>query len=127
MVYRSVKMALLLWGLGVLVASCAPIRSTSAVSSANDGLFKARLAGVDKLQEGEKYITPAQFQYLLAQIYVDKAKEFEGFSKFHAAEQYATQAAELARDSVNNKKEEERRKYRRQQIKAGKVFKKGEQ
>jgi len=102
--------------------ACAPIRATSAISQAKDNMFKARLAGADKVKGGEKYITAAQYEYQLAHHYLEKSKELQGFSKFEAAEFYALQAAELSKNAAKERNEEERRIIRRQQIRAGKVF-----
>ncbi len=104
------------------LGACAPIRATSAISQAKDNMFKARLAGAQEVKTGEKYITPAQYEYQLAHHYLEKSKELQGFSKFEAAEFYALQAAELSKNAAKNKTEEERRIIRRQQIRAGKVF-----
>lgn len=107
----------------MLTNACGPIRATSATSSAKDHLFKAELAGADKLTKGEKYITPAQYEYQLARMYLEKSKELQGFAKYDAAFFYSTEAADLGKKAVEHKSEEERRKIRRQQIRAGKVFK----
>jgi hypothetical protein len=108
----------------VLGASCGPIRAATATSDAKDELFKAELAGAHQIVKGEKYITPAQFEYHLAYLYLEKSKELQGFAKYDAAYFYATKAAELGKDAVKNKAEEERRKIRRQQIRSGQVFNK---
>ena len=106
------------------LASCAPIRATSAISKAKKAQFKARLAKAHIINEGEKYITPAQYEYQLANFYLEKAKELQGFSKFEASEFYALEAVELSQSAIEHKQEEKRRKIRRRQIKAGKVFQK---
>jgi hypothetical protein len=118
----KLTLAAALWLL-VLANGCGPIRATSATSGAKDHLFKAELAGADKLTQGEKYITPAQYEYQLAMLYIEKSKELQGFAKYDAAFFYSTEAADLGKKAVEHKSEEERRKIRRQQIRAGKVFK----
>lgn len=122
-----------LWKIGaflVLVllgaSSCGPIQALTATSRAKDSLYKARLADAHVLAPDGRYVTPAQYQYQLAVLYLEKSKELQGFSKFQAAEHYAAQAAALGKKSVTGREEEERRKIRRQQIKAGQVFKKSE-
>jgi hypothetical protein len=107
-------------------ASCGPIQALTATSRAKDSLYKARLADAHVLVPDGRYITPAQYQYQLALLYLEKSKELQGFSKFQAAQRYAAQAASLGKKAIENREEEERRKIRRQQIKSGQVFKKGE-
>ncbi|MBM4353804.1 MAG: hypothetical protein FJ109_08405 [Deltaproteobacteria bacterium] len=107
-------------------ASCGPIQALTATSRGKESLYKARLADAHVLVPDGRYITPAQYQYQLAVLYLEKSKELQGFSKFQAAERYGAQAAALGKKSIANREEEERRKIRRQQIKAGQIFKKGE-
>ncbi len=120
------KLSLFLVLVVVAAASCGPIQALTATSRAKDSLYKAKLADAHVLVADGRYITPAQYQYQLAVLYVEKAKELQGFSKFQAAQRYAAQAAALGKKSVTYREEEERRKIRRQQIKAGQIFKKGE-
>jgi len=106
------------------LAACGPIRATTAAATARDDLFKAQLAGADQVKPGERFITPSRYEYQLAYLYLEKAKELQGFAKYDAAYFYAERAAALSRSAVKNRSEEERRKTRREQIKAGAVFNK---
>jgi len=106
----------------LLAASCGPIRAVTSTAQAQDAVLRAELAGAHELNKGEKYITQAQFEYQLAALYLEKSKELQGFAKFDAADFYASRASELGTSSVKNKAEEERRRIRRAQIKAGKIF-----
>jgi len=105
-----------------LLASCGPINAVVATSQANDNLYKAQLARAHELKPGQKYITPAQYEYLLALLFVDKSKELQGFAKYQSAEEFSEKAAALAEAAIKNMGEQERRKIRRKQIRAGKVY-----
>jgi hypothetical protein len=103
-------------------AACAPIQTTVATNRAKDNMYKAGLADADDLKPGEKYITPAQYEYQLAYLYLEKSKELQGFSKFDAATFYASRAATLSAKAREHKGDEERRKIRRQQIRSGQII-----
>ncbi len=106
----------------VAVGACGPIQATTGISLANKNLFEARLAKADVLVTGQKYITPAQYEYQLAQLYLEKSKELEGFAKFEHAAFYAKLAADLGLRSVDHKTEEARRQERRDRIRKGEVL-----
>jgi len=123
---KGVWLLLSLIGLGLLLfaGACGPIRIASSSSIARENLFKAKLAKANQYKKGEKYITPAQYEYQLAHIYLEKSKQLQGFAKYDAADFYAAEAGKLGDKAIEHKAEEERRKIRRQQIRAGKVFRK---
>lgn len=121
---KTFRVALCLLTLVLVGASCGPIRAVTATADANDDLFKAQLAGAHEVKSGERYITPAQYEYQLAYLYLEKSKELQGFAKYDAAYFYATKAAELGKGAVRDKAEEERRKIRRQQIRSGQLTQK---
>ncbi|GEM_PF-6274379 len=115
---RTYSLALLLVGV-IGVSSCGPIQATTNIAMANKRIHEARLAGADVLKEGERYITPAQQEYQLALLYLQKSKELEGFSKFEHAAFYAQLASDLGKSSNSNMSEEARRKDLRERIKKG--------
>jgi hypothetical protein len=121
---KTFSVALCLLTAIALGAACGPIRAVTATADANDELFKAQLSKAHEISPGEKYITPAQYEYQLAYLYLEKSKELQGFAKYDAAYFYATKAAELGKASVRDKAEEERRKIRRQQILNGQILQK---
>ncbi len=116
---RKLGIAVLLLGMG---AACGPIQAQSGISRGSNAMKQARLAKAQEANESNRYITPARYEYELAHLFIEKAKELQGFSKFEAAAFYGNQARDLAEKAAENKHEEERRKIRRKQIKAGKVF-----
>jgi hypothetical protein len=121
---KTFRVALCLLVAVVVGASCGPIRAVTATADAKDDLFRAELAGAHVVKPGEKYITPAQYEYQLAYLYLEKSKELQGFAKYDAAYFYATKAAELGKGAVRDKAEEERRRIRRQQILSGQILQK---
>ena len=102
--------------------ACAPVQATVATLKAKDSMFKADLAGAGEIKPGEKYITSAQYEYYLANLYLEKSKELQGFSKFDSATFYANRAASLGNKARDHKANEEKRKIRRQQIRAGQIL-----
>jgi hypothetical protein len=84
----------------LVASSCGPMRATSAISQAKDELYRAKLAGAHVLEDGARYETKAQLNYYLAVEFVEKSKEFRGFSEFDAAEFFGLKAAKLAADAV---------------------------
>lgn len=119
------------WFIGLTLTNCAPVRTASAVSKAKDAMeglvlrMKSTI-GDKKLTEVQaRYYAPAIYKYYLAKNYLDKAKEFEGFSEFGDAELYATKAYALAKQAEQDLVEAERRLVRRQQILSGIIPGKG--
>lgn len=108
------------------MGGCAPLRTVTKIAEAQDAIRQAELKGAHNVKKGEKYITPAQYKYHLATLYLAKAKELQGFAKYNAACFYASRAVELALSAMENMDEEKRRKIRREQIKGGKIFTKHE-
>lgn len=106
----------------VALASCGPIQATTNISMANKNLYEAKLAKADNVVPGGRYITPAQFEYQLALLYLEKSKELEGFAKFEHAAFYARLAADLGKSAIDHKVEEARRQERRDRIRRGEVL-----
>jgi len=100
MKYSSMTIPVVLLLLVAAAVSCGPTRTATSIGRAQDALYDARLAGADDYKAGRRYDTKAQYNYFLAAEYVEKAKVFQGFSEFDAAENFATKAAILARESV---------------------------
>jgi hypothetical protein len=107
--------------LGLLTLSCGPINSLVATSKATASLEAARLAGADVVKPGERYVTTAQYEYQLALLYADKAKELAGFSKYQAAQSFAQTSSSLADKAVEHRKQEKARLEKKAQIRAGKI------
>jgi len=106
---RTVTFAVVLLLLAAAGGGCGPTRAASALSEARDVLYQARLAGAHEVQDpGRRNPTKAQYNYLLAVEYVEKAKVFQGFSEFDAAESFASKAAALARDAIRLIEEQKR-------------------
>lgn len=118
---RSWRWHLILLSL-LALGACGPIQATTGISLANKHLFEARLAKADVLVPGQKYITPAQYEYQLALLYLEKSKELEGFAKFEHASFYARLAADLGLRAVEHKKDEIQRQERRDRIRKGEVL-----
>lgn len=120
---KASRYNLLLWvALALGISSCGPAQTSSSISSARKAMEQARLAGATELHPGSFYVTTAQYKVQVARLYLEKAKELQGFSKFEDAIFYATEARKLLDEAVTEKHEEERRLLRRKQIKEGRVF-----
>ncbi len=117
MIARTAKVILALL---LLSAACGPMKATTAISSGRDAIEDARHRRAHVIPEGEFLITTAQYKYQLALLYMEKAKELQGFSKFQDAANYAEEARHLADDAAREMDIEAERKNRRKEIKAGK-------
>lgn len=91
-----------------VAAGCGPTRSATAISAAKDGMYQARIAGAHEYKPGARYDTKAQYNYFLAVEYLEKAKVFQGFSEFDAAESFAIKAARLTKEAIELLEEHER-------------------
>lgn len=105
--------------------SCGPIQANTNISKAKYNLAQARLAKAHELIQGTYYITPAQHKYQLALLYLEKAKEMEGFSKYEHAAFFAQRAAELADEAIVLMKEEQEHKKKREIIRKNEWYKQG--
>ena len=86
-IYRNV-----LWVLvGAMLFGCGPIQASSAVGDAREAIERATVSRADEY---------ARFPFHMAQNYLSKAKELEGYSEYAAAERFARRAEELANQSV---------------------------
>jgi hypothetical protein len=148
----AAALSVALMGALILGSGCAPIQAIGATLRAEDNLNQARhacpfevteenvdapisqvldeqvpdaAAAVPAAPAGAKsprYVTQAQYECMLALLYIRKSKELQGFSKFDAATFYAEKAAGLAAASRDHKMEEEKRIIRRQQIRSGQIL-----
>ena len=75
----------------VLLCGCGPIQASSAVGDAKEAIERATVSRADEF---------ARFPFHMAQNYLNKAKELEGYSEYAAAERFARRAEELANQSV---------------------------
>ena len=73
-----------------LVGGCGPIESTAVIAEAEVELAGARAA------EGETY---APYEYVSAELYLEKAREERGYADYQAAIDYARKSAEMARQA----------------------------
>ena len=100
MKYYPVTIFAVLLLLLAVAAGCGPTRSATAISAAKDGMYQARIAGAHEYKPGARYDTKAQYNYFLAVEYIEKAKVFQGFSEFDAAESFALKAAHLTKEAI---------------------------
>jgi hypothetical protein len=76
---------------GPALYGCGPIQASSAVGDAKEAIERATVSRANEF---------ARFPFHMAQNYLDKAKELEGYSEYAAAERFARRAEELANQSV---------------------------
>lgn len=74
----------------LLGGGCGPIESTAVIGEAEVELAGARAA------DGE---THAPYEYVSAELYLEKAREERGYADYQAAIDYARKAAEMARQA----------------------------
>ena len=78
---------------GLTVAACGPVQSTSFLLDAETMLEAARTAQADKL---------APYDWTAANLYLHKAKEEVGYSDFEQAVDYAKKAVTFATQARDN-------------------------
>jgi hypothetical protein len=77
-------------GVSLLASGCGPIESTAVIADASVALAGAKTA------EGEKY---APYEYVSAELYLEKAREERGYADFEIAIDYARKARDFARQA----------------------------
>lgn len=74
----------------VLLGGCGPIESTAVIGEAEVEIAGARAADAE---------TKATYEFVSAELYLEKAREERGYADYQAAVDYARKAAELAREA----------------------------